>query len=88
MNQVYLIRLQLLDNNSASLVHKQVWSGQSEELGDSGWKPGWYKAVVQAYDTEEDTITVVYPSEPGCMYTMGLSSMITSKKIKSIHTVI
>ena len=62
------------------------WS--SEELGDSGWKPGWYKAVVQAYDTEEDTITVVYPSEPGCVYTMGLSSMITSKKIKGIHTVI
>ena len=30
------------------------WS--SEQLGDSGWKPGWYKAVVQAYDTE-DTIT-------------------------------
>ena len=59
-----------------------------EELGDSGWKAGWYKAVVQAYEPETDKLTVVYPSEPGCVYTLGLSSMISSGKIKLIHTVI
>ena len=38
-----------------------------EELGNSGWKPGWYVAYVQAYDDETDTLTVQYLSEPGCI---------------------
>lgn len=27
----------------------------SEEIGDSGWRPGWYVAYVQAYDEDSDT---------------------------------
>jgi len=46
---------------------KVKWS--TEEIGDSSWKPGWYKATVQSYDSKSDTLSVVYPSEPGCMYT-------------------
>ena len=38
----------------------------AEEVGDSGWKPGWYKAIVQSYHSESDILTVVYPCEPGC----------------------
>ena len=39
----------------------------SEEIGDSGWRPGWYIAHVQEYDESSDTISVMYPSEPNCL---------------------
>ncbi len=42
----------------------------SEELGDSGWKPGWYSAEVQSSKIKNDEITVVYVSEPDCVYTV------------------
>ena len=35
-----------------------------EELGNTGWHPGWYVADVQSYDAVSDVISVVYPSEP------------------------
>ena len=44
---------------------KVKWT--KEEVGESGWKPGWYIAHVQGYD-DEDEITVIYPSEPDCIY--------------------
>jgi len=50
---------------------KVKWS--AEEIGDSGWKPGWYKAIVQSYNSKSDTLSVVYPSEPGCIYTIDVS---------------
>ena len=43
-----------------------------DEVGDSGWRPGWYVAYVQAYDNETDTITVQYPTELDCTYTLEL----------------
>ena len=34
-----------------------------DEIGDSGWRPGWYMVYVPAYDDETDTLIVQYPSE-------------------------
>ncbi len=45
---------------------KVKWT--AEEVGDSGWRPGWYRVVVQSYDSESDTLTVTYPTEEGCVY--------------------
>ncbi len=39
-----------------------------EEIGDSGWKPGWYIAYVQAYGDETAILTV---QEPDCTYTLN-----------------
>ncbi len=53
-----------------------------EELGDSGWRPGWYQAVVLSYDAESDLLTISYPVEEGCVYTIDLSSMLHKGTIK------
>ena len=58
-----------------------------EELGDSGWRPGWYTAVVQSYDSENDTITVEYPSEPGCVYDIEVTPMIKASRLKLLKSV-
>ena len=42
---------------------KVKWS--QDELGDSGWRPGWYTTTVQGYDEDTNLLTVTYPSEPG-----------------------
>ena len=59
---------------------KVLWS--AEEVGDSGWKPGWYPATVQKYCEETDILTVVYLLEPGICYEEELSPLIARKKIK------
>ena len=58
-----------------------------EEIGDSGWRPGWYLAYVQAYDDETDTLTVQYPSEPECIYTFELTPFIYKYKIQLVKAV-
>ena len=42
----------------------------SDEIGDSGWKPVWYSAEVQSSTIEDDEISVVFASEPKCVYTV------------------
>ena len=59
---------------------KVLWS--AEEVGDSGWKPGWYPATVQKYCEETDILTVVYLLEPGICYEEELSPLTANKKIK------
>ena len=59
-----------------------------DEIGDSGWRPGWYIAYVQAYDDETDTLTVKYPSEPDCTYTVELFPFIRNSKIQLVNAVI
>lgn len=49
---------------------KVKWS--REEIGDSGWRPGWYVAVVQAYIEDSDTLIIIYPSEQNCTYSIEL----------------
>ncbi len=65
---------------------KVKWT--NEELGDSGWKPGWYLADVQHYHEDEDQITITYPSEPGCTYTIELTPSLHAKNIKLVRAVL
>ena len=51
-----------------------------EEIGDSGWSPGWYVAIVQSYNNEDDIVAVTYPSEPGCTYEFELSILLNKVK--------
>ena len=60
----------------------------ANEIGDSGWRPGWYVADVHAYDAENDLLTVEYPSEPNCTYTIDLTSLFHNSKIQLIKAVI
>ena len=55
-----------------------------EDIGETGWRPGWYTAIVQSYQQDDDTIEVTYSSEPGCVrvYTVELTNMIAEGKIK------
>ena len=59
-----------------------------EEIGDSGWRPGWYVATIQSYNDETDQTTLVYSSEPGCTYEIDLSTYINQKKIQLVRAVI
>ena len=65
---------------------KVKWN--KEEVGDSGWRPGWYAAVVQAYIEDSDTLVIVYPSEPNCTYSIELHKYLSEKSIKLIKPVI
>lgn len=57
--------------------------GTSEEIGDSGWKPGWYSAEVQSSTIENDEITVVYVSEPDCVYTVEVTPLLAQGKLRT-----
>ena len=59
-----------------------------EELGNTGWQPGWYVADVQSYDTASDVIHVVYPSEPKCFYDIELTPALSSGKLKLVRAAI
>lgn len=71
--------------STAGAKIKVKWT--SEEIGDSGWSPGWYLAVVQSYYHEDDLVTVSYPSEPGCTYQFELSNFIKKRKVKILKAV-
>ncbi len=60
----------------------------ADEIGDSGWKPGWFVAYVQGYDTAEDTLTLHYPSERGCTYTVELTPLLLAGTIKLVQAVL
>ena len=40
----------------------------ANEIGDSRWRSGWYVAEIQRSDIESDIISIVYASEPDCIY--------------------
>ena len=52
-----------------------------DQLG-VGWRPGWYTARVQYADLENDSIDVVYDSQPDILYTVDVGSHISTGKIK------
>ncbi len=47
-----------------------------EQIGDSGWKPGWY------------VITLQYVSEPGSTYTEELTPILSDGSIKLVQAVL
>ena len=53
-----------------------------EEIGDSGWRCGWYTAQVQASNLEEDTIEVLYFSEPESVYSVCVSEYLSLGKLE------
>ena len=59
-----------------------------EEIGDSGWRAGWYTAYVQAYEEETDTVTLQYPIEPGCTYTMEVTPTFQQGRIQLVKAVL
>ena len=64
------------------VVGKRVkikWS--KDEIGDSGWKCGWYTAMVQGFCVEHDSVDVVYFTEKDCIYTVCVSDLISKGKL-------
>lgn len=57
-----------------------------DEVKESGWRSGWYSATVQQYNTESDTILIVYSSEPDNVYKEELTRLISAKKIKLVSS--
>lgn len=53
------------------------------ELEQSGWKPGWYLAEVQAFDPGRDEIRIIYRKEPTVIYTECVSQLIAAGKVKT-----
>lgn len=60
------------------------WS--TSEVGDSGWKPGWYKAEVHGYCEETDILTLRYLLEPDDTYEEEISPLLLQKKVKLLST--
>ena len=59
-----------------------------EEIGDTGWKAGWYVAEVQGYDIDTDVLTVHYSSEPDCTYESELTPLIVQNKVKLVQSLL
>ncbi len=53
-----------------------------DEIGDSGWRCGWYTAQVQEGYLEDDNIQVLYFSEPECVYSVCVSEYLALGKLK------
>ena len=55
------------------------------EIGDSGWRSGWYVAEVQGSNILEDTIEVVYISEPESIYTIEVTEFLGQGNLQLIQ---
>ena len=55
-----------------------------DEIGDSGWRSGWYVAEVQGSNILEDTVEVVYISEPKSIYTIEVTEFLGQGKLQLI----
>ena len=53
----------------------------ADEIGDSGWRPGWYVAEVQSASMDTDEISVVYLSEPDVVYTIEVTPLLAQGKL-------
>ena len=54
----------------------------ADEIGDTGWRPGWYVAEVQSASIETDEVTVVYVSEPDVVYTIEITPLLAQGKLR------
>ena len=57
---------------------KVCWT--KEEIGNSGWQPGWYVAEVQNANSMLDQIEVIYLSES--VYKIDVTSMLAEGKLQ------
>lgn len=53
-----------------------------DEVKGSGWKAGWYRAEVQAFDPDRDEITIIYKREPTVVYCECVTQLISEGKVK------
>ncbi len=53
-----------------------------EEIGNSGWRSGWYVAEVQKANPMLDQIEVVYISEPESVYKIDVTCMLAKGKLQ------
>ena len=58
----------------------------ADKVGDSGWRPGWYKAEVHSYCEESDIITLKYILEPDDIYEDEITPLLLQKKVKLLST--
>ena len=71
------------DHESYFEIGKKVkikWT--ADEIGDSGWRPGWYVAEVQSASMDADEVTVVYLSEPDVVYTIEVTPLLAQGKLR------
>ena len=54
----------------------------SQDIGDTGRKPGWYTAEVQDSSIDNDWIKIEYSSEPGRLYKLDVTSHLAKGQIK------
>ena len=59
---------------------KVRWS--REEIGDTGWRAGWYSAEVQESNLSLDEITIIYVSEPESIYNVEVTPLLANGKLK------
>lgn len=59
---------------------KVRWS--KEEIGDTGWRAGWYSAEVQESNLSLDKITIIYVSEPESIYKVEVTPLLANGKLK------
>ena len=74
------VECSLINQSESDIIRTQVcqtgtritvkWT--KEQVGDSGWKPGWNTADVQGYDDINDEISLIYPGEPDFVYKMDV----------------
>lgn len=61
------------------------WS--ASEVGDLGWKPGWYKGkFIYGYCEESDILTLRYLLEPDNTYEEEITPLLLQNKVKLIST--
>lgn len=56
------------------------WS--KEEVGESGWRRGWFTAKVQGCPIKDDRITAKYLSEPESIYDMEVTLELAKRRLK------
>ena len=59
---------------------KVRWS--KEEIGDTGWRAGWYSIEVQESNLSLDEITIIYVSEPKSIYNVEVTPLLANGKLK------
>ena len=64
---------------------KVRWS--KEEIGESGWKPGWYVAEVQQSDPDNDEIKKVFQAEQDTTYTYKVTSSLANGTLQMVKSV-
>ena len=88
-NDRALIRMNAVSSSDNTLAGQITQTGSKikvhwskEEIGDTGWRSGWYVATVHKYCEETDMLTITYVSEPNQTYNEELLPLLSNSRIK------